>query len=55
MKGHESMGIDLSPRAFMDLCVAENDRRLSRYDARLPRPRVMPRIVRLARPLMGRG
>ncbi len=55
MKGHESMGIDLSPRAFMDLCVAENDRRLSRYDARLPRPRVMPRLVRAARPLMGRS
>jgi hypothetical protein len=28
MKGHEAMGIKLTPRAFMELCLAENARRL---------------------------
>jgi len=33
----------------MDTCLAENDRRLSGYDPRLLRPRMVPRLVRLAR------
>lgn len=55
MKGHESMGISLSPRRFFELCLSENDRRLGRYDQRLLRPTFMPRLVRLALPLMGRA
>jgi hypothetical protein len=48
MTGHESMGIDLDAAGLMRLCLAENDRRLKGYDARLLRPTVMPRLVRLA-------
>jgi len=33
----------------MDVCLAENDRRLSGYDPRLLQPRIVPRLVRLAR------
>lgn len=54
MRGHESLGIDLSPGAFLRLCLAENDRRMARYDARLLRPRFMPRLVRAALPLISR-
>jgi hypothetical protein len=41
--------IDLAPRALLDLCLAENERRIAGYDPRLLRPQVMPRIVRFAR------
>ncbi|MGE5146227.1 MAG: ferritin-like domain-containing protein [Candidatus Eiseniibacteriota bacterium] len=51
----KSIGIDLSPRKFLDLCLSENYRRMARYDPRLLRPEAMPRIVRLSRPLLGRG
>jgi hypothetical protein len=47
--GGKSIGTDLEPAAFMDLCLAENDRRLGDYDPRLLRPAAMPRLVRLAR------
>jgi len=46
--GRDAVGIDLSPKAFLQLCLAENDRRLSGYDPRLLRPRVMPAIARVA-------
>ena len=52
MKGHEAMGIKLTPRAFMEICLAENERRLGRYDERLLRPQFMPRLVRMALPLL---
>ena len=52
MKGHEAMGIKLTPRSFMEICLAENERRLGRYDERLLRPQFMPRMVRLALPLI---
>jgi len=51
-KGHEAMGIELTPRAFMAVCLAENARRLGRYDERLLRPQFMPRMVRLALPFL---
>ena len=54
-RGHELIGIDLSPRKFMDLCLSENDRRMARYDPRLIRPQALPRLIRLARPFLGRA
>ena len=39
--------IDLSPAALIDLCLAENERRMAGYDPRLLRPQVMPRLVAL--------
>ncbi|MBV9861185.1 MAG: ferritin-like domain-containing protein [Alphaproteobacteria bacterium] len=41
--------VDLSPAALLDLCLAENERRLAGYDPRLLRPRAVPRLVRFVR------
>jgi hypothetical protein len=50
LTGSKAVGaVDLSLAALMDVCLAENDRRLSGYDARLLRPMVVPRLVRFAR------
>jgi hypothetical protein len=46
--------VDLSIGALLDVCLGENDRRLSGYDPRLLRPRVVPCLVRLARRVMPR-
>jgi hypothetical protein len=45
-------GIDLGPAALLDICLAENQRRMAGYDARLLRPQVVPRLVRVACGLM---
>ncbi|HWE99010.1 MAG TPA: hypothetical protein VG248_04370 [Caulobacteraceae bacterium] len=50
--GAKSVGLDVSLAELMDLCLAENDRRLGVYDNRLLRPRFVPAMVRLARRLM---
>ncbi|HLY44529.1 MAG TPA: ferritin-like domain-containing protein [Stellaceae bacterium] len=39
----------LSAAAMLDLCLAENQRRMAGYDARLLRPQVIPRLVGLVR------
>lgn len=41
--------IDLAPAVLIDLCLAENERRMAGYDARLLRPQVMPRLLRFVR------
>jgi len=41
--------IDISPAELIDLCVAENDRRMAGYDKRLLRPAVMPVLLRFVR------
>ena len=50
--GAKSVGMDIGVAQLMDICLAENDRRLGIYDARLLRPRFVPAIVRLARRFM---
>ena len=52
--GAEQLGDGIDVAELMDLCLAENDRRLSGYDPRLLRPRFVPAMVRLVRPLLGR-
>jgi hypothetical protein len=47
--GHRDMGISVKPRDVLDICLAENDRRMLPYDARLLRPTLVPRLARLAR------
>jgi hypothetical protein len=47
--GSKEIGVDVDVAELMDICLAENDRRLAGYDARLLRPRVVPALVRLAR------
>jgi hypothetical protein len=53
--GAEQLGIDIDVWDLMDVCLAENDRRLGQYDARLVRPNFVPRMVRLARRFMKSG
>ncbi len=52
MTGHEAMEIDLDLRSLLDLCLAENDRRLDAYDPRLIRPKLVPAVARLIRRFM---
>ena len=40
--------IDISLPELMALCLSENDRRFSGYDARLVRPTTMPNLTRFA-------
>jgi hypothetical protein len=47
--------IDLSPAALIDVCLAENERRLGGYDPRLLRPNTVPRLLRFVRRFLGRG
>ena len=49
VNGAGELGVDLSPAELMDICLAENDRRLSIYDGRLLRPTFVPRMVRFVR------
>ncbi|MDB6085012.1 MAG: hypothetical protein JWN43_2893 [Gammaproteobacteria bacterium] len=48
MNGAEQIGIAIEPPALLELCLAENDRRMAGYDGRLIRPAVVPVLVRLA-------
>lgn len=50
--GAPAVGGDLSFGAFLDLCLAEHERRFAVYDPRLLRPRFVPGAVRLARCLI---
>ena len=52
LKGHETIDIDIKPRAFLELCLQENERRLGRYDRRLLRPQLVPTLVRTLCPLL---
>jgi hypothetical protein len=54
-KGGEAIGIGLEACEFLALCLAEHDHRMSVYDARLLRPRLMPTFARVALRLFGRG
>jgi hypothetical protein len=49
VNGADQLGVDITPAALMDLCLAENDRRLGVYDSRLLRPTLVPAMVRLIR------
>jgi len=41
--------VDLSIAELIDICLAENDRRMRGYDPRLLRPMVIPRLARFVR------
>ncbi len=41
--------IDVAPGELLDLCLAENERRMAGYDPRLLRPQFMPLLVRFVR------
>jgi hypothetical protein len=50
--GAEALGADIDVAQLIDLCLAENARRMARYDRRLRRPRFVPALARLARRFM---
>jgi len=53
MTGSKAVGaVDLSAAALIDVCLAENARRLAGYDPRLLRPALVPRLMRLLRRFM---
>ena len=52
--GAKSLGEDINVATLLDLCLAENARRMSRYDRRLLRPRLVPTLARLMRRFMRR-
>jgi len=55
LTGSKAVGaIDLSVCELIDLCLKENERRLSGYDARLLRPKFVPQLMRVVRLLMWR-
>ena len=49
MTGAKSVGVDIDAAELMDICLAENARRMAPYDRRLLRPFAVPALVRLAR------
>jgi hypothetical protein len=50
--GAKTLGNDINVAELIDLCLAENTRRMNHYDQRLLRPFAMPALARLARRFM---
>ncbi len=48
LNGSKELGVEISFAGLARICLAENDRRLGVYDARLLRPRFVPAAMRLA-------
>jgi hypothetical protein len=53
MTGASQLADDIDAFKLMDVCLAENARRLGVYDKRLKRPRFVPFMVRIFRRLFG--
>jgi len=54
LNGSRELGVEVTFTELAGICLAENDRRLSPYDARLLRPRFVPGVIRLFLKLVGR-
>lgn len=54
LNGSKELGVEIAFPELAAICLAENDRRLAAYDARLIRPRFVPGAIRLALRFMGR-
>jgi len=50
--GAKAVGNDINVGELIDICLAENQRRMSHYDRRLLRPVFVPALARLARRFM---
>ncbi len=44
---HQDLGADVTLHKLLGVCLRENERRMSHYDARLRRPRLVPCLARL--------
>ncbi|PMS33365.1 hypothetical protein B0G57_11977 [Trinickia symbiotica] len=47
-RGAAAVGEAITPRKLVELCLEENERRMSGYDARLLRPTFVPRLAKFA-------
>jgi hypothetical protein len=52
MTGAKAIGDDIDAAELIDLCLAENERRMGAYDRRLLRPFAVPALAKLARRFM---
>jgi hypothetical protein len=52
MTGSSAVGVKLTPRELIELCLSENERRMAGYDRRLVRPVTVPWLARQARRLL---
>ena len=50
--GAKSLGDDINVAGLIDICLAENDRRMSPYDRRLLRPSLFRPLARFVRRFM---
>ena len=50
--GAKSVSVDVSAADLVDLCLAENHRRMAAYDPRLLRPAAVPAVARLVSRLL---
>ncbi len=46
LSAHQELGVDVTLHKLLEVCLKENDRRMSQYDARLARPRLVPALAR---------
>ncbi|MGB6489492.1 MAG: hypothetical protein WBE91_21685 [Steroidobacteraceae bacterium] len=46
LTGHQKVGTEVTLHRLLGLCLSENERRMSQYDSRLRRPRLVPGIAR---------
>ncbi len=52
LTAHQALAAPVTLQGLLDKCLEENARRMSRYDARLARPRLVPGIARLLHRLL---
>lgn len=55
VEGHEALGIKITLSMLIYTCLEENRQRMARYDERLLRPQLVPRLVSTVRPLLRRS
>ena len=49
VNGSKALADEMDPAVLIDICLAEDKKRMAGYDERLLRPTTMPRLARLAR------
>ena len=54
LNGSKDLGVEVTFPELAAICLAENDRRLAPYDARLIRPKFVPAMMRLALKFAGK-
>jgi hypothetical protein len=47
LSAHQNVAESVTLRGLLETCLSENERRLSAYDTRLVRPRLVPAIARV--------